>query len=129
MEGVRIHILPSSEIQYLDDKGFEYEERQSGGEILLIIRNYQLPAFYIPCRCSLMIKLPAGYPNANPDMFWTNPIIRLTNGSAPIASEVQESYNGESWQRWSRHMNSWRAGIDNIQTKLRAVKTELEKGR
>lgn len=129
MEGVRIHILPNSEIQYLEDKGFEYEERQSGGEILLIIRNYQLPAFYVPRSCSLMIKLPSGYPNANPDMFWTNPIIRLTNGSAPIASEVQESYNGESWQRWSRHMNSWRAGIDNIQTKLRAVKTELEKGR
>jgi hypothetical protein len=122
-------LIPESDLDFLREKQLAFEVEQSGGEIYIVVRNYQLPSAYRPSLCDLMIKLPAGYPNANPDMFWTTPGVRLANGSAPVAAEVQELYNNRAWQRWSRHTSAWRAGIDNLRTKLRSVRTELEKGR
>lgn len=123
------HRLPEADLAFLAERGYEYEVQCSGGETYLVIRSIALPPSYVPSTCDLLLKLPAGYPNANPDMFWTTPGVRLATGAAPAAAEVTEVYNGCNWQRWSRHTNSWRPGIDNLQTKLRAVKTELEKGR
>ena len=123
------HVLPEIDIEFLLGKGFQFEERQASGEVYLIIHDYPLPPSYTPQRCDLLLKLPAGYPNTNPDMFWTSPAVKLTTGAAPIAAQVMEVHNGRTWQRWSRHTTSWRAGVDSLRTKLRAVQIELEKGR
>ena len=121
--------LPEDDIQHLNAKGFRYEVRQNGGEILVFIHDYPLPACYTPASCTLLVRLLPGYPNTNPDMFWTTPGVRLTTGSAPAAAEVIEVYEGAQWQRWSRHAQQWRPGVDNLQSKLRSVRTELERGR
>jgi hypothetical protein len=121
-------LLPESDREYLDEKGYAYDVQQAG-DIFVTIRDFTLPEAYSPRSCTLLLKLPAGYPNANPDMFWTAPNVRLVGGGVPVAAEVVEVYMNQSWQRWSRHTNTWRAGIDNIQTKLRAVVSELVKGR
>jgi hypothetical protein len=121
-------LLPESDREFLDSKAYTYEV-QRAGDIYVLIRDFVLPEAYAPRTCTLMLKLPAGYPNANPDMFWTAPNIRLLGGAFPVATEVVETHMGQSWQRWSRHTNGWRAGVDNIQTKLRAVVSELAKGR
>ena len=125
----RNHVLPEDDIQYLTSKGLRFDVRQNGGEIFVLIHEYALPACYTPASCTLLLKLLAGYPNSNPDMFWTTPGIRLASGSAPAAAEVIEVYDGVQWQRWSRHTQQWRPGVDNLQTKLRSVRTELERGR
>lgn len=117
--------LPELDREFLDQKGYVYEVQQSGGDTYVLIRDFPLPQCYVPRSCTLLLRLPAGYPNANPDMFWTSPGVRLAAGGAPVAAEVPELYLGQSWQRWSRHTNSWRPGIDNLQTKLRAVISEL----
>lgn len=122
-------ILPEEDHEFLSARSLTFELVESGGWISLIIKNYQLPGAYVPGSCDLLLRLPPGYPNANPDMFWTTPGICLRNGGVPLAAQVVETYDGRNWQRWSRHNQAWRAGIDNIQTKLRAVKTELELGR
>ncbi|MFZ0819851.1 MAG: E2/UBC family protein [Candidatus Acidiferrales bacterium] len=124
-----IHLLPESDIEYLNLKEFKCELRVHGSDIHLIIDEFELPAAYTPRNCRLLLKLPAGYPNTNPDMFWTRPDIRLTSGEFPVAANVQETFVDGNWQRWSRHTNTWRSGVDNIQSKLRAVRTELDKGR
>jgi hypothetical protein len=73
--------------------------------------------------------LPAGYPNAHPDMFWTFPDVKLANGSWPKSSEHHYAYDGRNWQRWSRHyQGKWRAGIDGLRSYLAAVRTEIAKG-
>jgi len=123
------HILPEVDVEFLSNKGYDFEEYQTGGEVHLIIHNFPLPPHYVPRTCDLLLKLPAGFPNANPDMFWTSPIVRLANGESPVAANVTEVYNGRAWQRWSRHSTSWRAGIDNLRSKIRSVKTELDQGR
>jgi hypothetical protein len=123
------HLLPEDDVQYLTAKQLRYELRQNCGEIFILIHEYSLPSCYSPNRCTLLLKLLPGYPNTNPDMFWTTPGVRLTGGAVPAAAEVVEVYDGVQWQRWSRHAPQWRPGVDNLQTKLRSVRTELERGR
>jgi hypothetical protein len=123
------HLLPESDREFLDEKGYAYDVQQGGGDVYVLIMEFNLPEAYSPRCCTLLLKLPAGYPNANPDMFWTAPTIQLACGGAPVAAQVVEILMGQAWQRWSRHTSSWRPGIDNIQTKLRAVVSELAKRR
>ena|ERR1700737_3919482 len=123
------HYLPELDIEFLREKGFGFEEQQVGGEVHLIIRNFPLPPAYVPRTCDLLLKLPAGFPNANPDMFWTSPIVHLATGADPMSASVLEVCNGSTWQRWSRHCTSWRPGIDGLRSKLRSVQAELELGR
>lgn len=123
------HLLPEDDVRYLNAKGLKYEVRQNSGETLVLIHDYALPSCYAPASCTLLIRLLPGYPNTNPDMFWTTPGVRLATGAAPAAADVIEIYEGTQWQRWSRHAQQWRPGVDNLQTKLRSVRTELERGR
>ena len=121
-------MLLEQDADLLDEKGYLYEVKQEGGFVNLVIKNYPLPAAYRPAAVDLLIRLPAGYPNANPDMFWTRPDVRLANGAVPVTANVQETHIGLSWQRWSRHINGWRAGIDGLRNFLASIRRELEKG-
>jgi hypothetical protein len=131
MDGVaETQLLPDVDIKYLTDKSYRYTAAVEGGAVNVILHGYELPAAYVPQVCDLLIRVPAGYPSANPDMFWTSPDIRCRNGNYPKAAEAHETYAGRTWQRWSRHLppGSWRPGTDTIQTFLRAIRKELAKG-
>ena len=120
--------LPEIDAEFLDEKGINCEIIQGEGEVRVIFRDFPFPAQYVPRAVNLMIRLPAGYPNANPDMFWTSPDVKLANGRFPLNAEYHDPTAG-GWQRWSRHDNSWRAGVDSLRTKLASVRREIEKGR
>lgn len=126
-----IALLPESDREYLDEKGYDYEVEQVGGFLHLIIRDFGLPVAYNPQICDLLIRLPAAYPNANPDMFWTRPDVQLANGSWPTRANHWEDYSGLRWQRWSRHFpdGRWRAGVDGVDTYIASVRRELAAGR
>lgn len=121
-------LLPELDIEYLTEKGLDCEVVKSNGETRIKFPNYRMPAHYQPEQTTLLLRLPAGYPNANPDMFWTSPDVRLRNGTYPINSEYHDP-TADNWQRWSRHDYGWRPGVDDLRTKLAAVRRELEKGR
>jgi hypothetical protein len=122
-------LLPEIDRDFLEDKGYTYTVARAGGEILLIIRDYDLGAAYMPARADLMIVLPAGYPNASPDMFWTFPTVKLANGSWPTQAQHHQVYGDRNWQRWSRHFHlGWRPGVDNLRPYLAAIRKELAKG-
>lgn len=123
-------LLPEIDRDYLESKGYEYEVSPLGGETHLVLHNYEFPEAYAPRQADLLIILPAGYPNANPDMFWTCPDVKLVNGSWPTASQYHHTYGTRSWQRWSRHFpaGTWRPGVDTIRTYLASIRRELEKG-
>lgn len=124
-------LLLEDDARYLSGKQYRYSEEGMGGWVHVIVEDFALPCAYTPRTCRLLIRIPPGYPNANPDMFWTQPDIRLASGAVPQATECHETYNGQSWQRWSRHIpqGCWRPGTDNLQTFLRMIRLELEKGR
>ena len=123
-------MIPEVDAAFLNEKQYSYELNEENGVILVVIHSYLMPAHYSPSIVDLLILLPAGYPNAKPDMFWTTPDVKLQSGVWPKASDVHENKLGKSWQRWSRHFpnDQWRAGVDNLRSYLAAIRTELHKG-
>jgi hypothetical protein len=122
-------LVPETDRDYLKEKGFTFKATRVGADVHVVIQDFLLPVAYLPRTANLLIILPAGYPNANLDMFWTFPDVKLVNGGVPQNCDHHQTYDGISWQRWSRHFNSaWRQGVDNIRTFIASVKHELKKG-
>lgn len=122
-------MLSDSDEAFLKARGLDYEVISEGQMFSLIIRSYDLPDGYEPALVDLLLRLPMGFPDAAPDMFWTCPVVGYAGAAAPPATEVRLEYLGRTWQRWSRHLAlAWRPGIDNLQTYLRLIRTDLEKG-
>jgi hypothetical protein len=119
-------MLVEDDAAFLASTGWEHELALDGQFVCLVIRNYPLPRGYQPAHADLLLRLPQGFPDAAPDMFWFHPEVSYADGRVPPATGDRLSYGGRVWQRWSRHLASaWRPGIDNLQTYLRLIRTDL----
>ena len=105
-----------------------YELQPEGDLLNLIIFDYELPTGYELTVVDLLIRLPGGFPDAAPDMFWFDPPVRYPGGAEPPGATERGDFAGRTWQRWSRHLSGaeWRPGIDNLQTYLRFIRTNLQ---
>lgn len=131
-------LLPEDDIAFLNDKYPSHIVRQVGSEIHVVLPQFIFPAAYNPTLADLLLRLPAGYPNAAPDMFWTKPDVMLTNGAWPAASSHKEVpgsgagvevYENVQWQRWSRHFQGgWMVGKHGLRSFVGAIIQELKKG-
>lgn len=122
-------LLPESDRDYLVEKGFDCVVTQVGDAVHVVLRGFELPDTYRPHQVSLRIILPAGYPNADLDMFWTLPNVELASGAKPDRADVFQEFEGEQWQRWSRHFTKpWRQGVDDLRTFLATIRQELARG-
>lgn len=121
--------LLESDEDYLRGKDYNFEATEQGAELHVIIHDFPLPKTYSARSVDLLVRLPAGYPNAHPDMFWTIPRVTLVNGQVPQGAGANENHGGRTWQRWSRHWTTrWRPGTDGLDTFLVAVRSEIAKG-
>jgi hypothetical protein len=114
--------------RYLTERGIAFEEVEDGGAKAVILRGFALPPgrFDVPA-ADILILLPAGYPDNPPDMFYALPWLRLVPANQyPKAADHPVSFAGQNWQRWSRHNNAWRAGVDGIWTMLKRIETALK---
>lgn len=121
--------LPEEDQEYLVSKGVVYEEVEENGVKGLILREYTLPDDrYDAKQVDILIQLPSGYPDVAPDMFYLLPWVRLaSNNEYPSRADQPCSFNGQTWQRWSRHNNEWRPGVDTIRTVIKRIENALEK--
>lgn len=124
-------MLAEDDAKFLEEQGWAFEVQADGELINVVISNYELPAGYSVSETDLLLRLPAGFPDARPDMFWLSPPVSYDAGGVPPGSEQREEYLGRSWQRWSRHLGErdWRPGIDNLQSYVRFVRTNLQSAR
>ena len=99
---------------------------EAAGWIFLIVSDYLLPAGFTPNRVQLLLKLPPGFPDAAPDMFWLRPPVRTADGCLP-RSTCNERLLGNEWQRFSWHLapNAWIPGVSNLRDFLRCVAARL----
>jgi hypothetical protein len=120
--------LPSRDREYLESKGFVFQEIVDGQNRGIILPKFRLPAQkYDVSQVDVLIILPSGYPDVAPDMFYLEPWVKLVEGDRyPKATQSRLSFSGRSWQRWSRHNNEWRRGVDGIWTMLKRVEHALE---
>jgi len=95
---------------------------EPAGWTFLVIAGYPLPAGFVPNRVDLLVKLPPGFPDAAPDMFWTHPAVKAPNGSLP-RSTCSERLLGKDWQRFSWHLapGAWQPGVSDLRDFLRCV--------
>lgn len=123
-------MLPPNDREHLQQKGYTFEETSDGGMLCVVIKGFRLPAGYEPPVTDLLLRLPVGYPDAAPDMFWCNPPVRLgANGSFPQAADLMEQHLGGTWQRFSRHLapGVWRPGTDCLESYLSLIRRDLER--
>lgn len=120
--------LPARDREYLIEKGITFEEVIDGAQRGVILRQYPLPAgLFDTDRADLLILIPTGYADVPPDMFYLLPWVKLTGKNAlPRCADQPHVFAGQTWQRWSRHSNEWRPGIDGIWSMLKRVDHALE---
>ena len=121
-------LVPEVDREYLTGKGYKFSASRVGADVHVAIQHFSLPAAYLPRTVTLLIILPAGYPNANLDMFYTSPNVSLARGGVPVNCSAI-NHVGVPWQQWSRHFaTAWRQGTDDLRSFLASVRHELNKG-
>ncbi|ULO07056.1 hypothetical protein H1230_29630 [Paenibacillus sp. 19GGS1-52] len=125
-------ILPQREISYLTAQGYQYELHRNPmnpNETYLVLPNFDLGENYTPQSVKLLLKIPAGFPTAEMDMFWVHPAVHKKNGQAP-ATVSNEPYLGCNWQRFSRHRDpgTWNPVVGGLRAHFTFIAEALRKG-
>lgn len=120
-------LLLPADCRCLEDRGLLYEAEAEAGMICVVVRSWKLPAGYDRAESDLLVRLPAGFPDVAPDMWWLAPAVRLASGAEVQATQVAEFHVGREWQRWSRHFQpgQWRSGVDGLESYLALIQREL----
>lgn len=94
----------------------------------VVLPSWRVPAGYDRDSADLLLRLPAGYPDVPPDMWWFDPAVRLADGRSVQATDTVEQHLGRSWQRWSRHFQGgqWQSGVDGLESFLALIRRELD---
>jgi E2/UBC family protein E len=119
--------LPPTDSVFLADRDINHTIALDGGMTCVIFPNWPVPLGYDRQATDLLVRLPSGYPDVPPDMWWFCPGIKLADGRAAQATEAIERHLGRDWQRWSRHFQAgqWRSGIDGLESYLALIRQEL----
>jgi hypothetical protein len=122
--------LPEDDEAYLNGKRFTWELLPGGPGAYLVIRDFAVSGDkYDRDLTDLMIMIPAGYNQAQLDMYWVDPRLLLKNGQYPPAANVFETHLNRSWQRFSRHLSQWRPGLDGLPMFFALIQSELQERR
>lgn len=128
--GSHLHSQPPADYGFdarqLHDAGIDPSRAtihpQQGGWSFLVVSGYPLPAGFQPATVDLLVKLPPGFPDAQPDMFWVYPAVKTANGSLPRAT-CMESLLDKQWQRFSWHLaaGAWQPGVSTLRDFMRCI--------
>lgn len=121
-------LLPRQDHRYLEGRGITVREVVEGTKKGVILTGITLPeGKYQVAQADILILLPSSYPEVAPDMFYAVPHLKLVaDQREPRCTQVRQAFDGQTWQRWSRHNNQWRLGTDGIWTMLKRVEEALE---
>ncbi len=118
-----VSMLRHQDQQFLADSALTHTVATDGQFVDLIITGFPTAPGLAPGKVDMLIRLPLGFPDAGPDMFWVSPNIATVVGQPVAGTELTEVFANRAWQRWSRHIaGQWRPGIDNLETYLAYVR-------
>jgi hypothetical protein len=119
-------LLRARDATQLDKLKWPYSVTVEGEMICVVVSGYELPGGLSAGRVDLLMRLPRGFPDVAPDMFWLNPALQTAMGSEIAGTQSIEDYLNRSWQRWSRHFAPlWRSGIDDMASLLAMIRRSL----
>lgn len=112
---------------YLDEH-FVWEATVEGGMVCVTIVGYSLAAGLMPAATTLLVRLPSGFPDVAPDMFWFSEPVTRSDGTVIPATDVTEPHLARTWHRWSRHIaGQWRPGTDDLRSYLAYIRSCIQK--
>ncbi|MCY4610137.1 MAG: hypothetical protein OXC38_00245 [Gammaproteobacteria bacterium] len=123
-----MNFLPDRDREYLISKGISFEEVEDNGKKAVILKEQSLPVGrFDQEEVDVLIQLPRGYADVAPDMFYLLPWVKsVATKLYPPQADQPFNFGGQKWQRWSRHNNDWRPGIDGIWTMIKRIEYAWE---
>jgi hypothetical protein len=123
-------MLRPADAATLVDLGLDHRVDTESGFTLVQVEDYPVGDGLTPSTTTLLLRLPPGFPDATPDMFWLDPPVTTAANAAIPGTDVRETHLGRTWQRWSRHIQGqWRPGVDNLATYLAYIRRCLDHAR
>lgn len=121
--------LPDVEVSFLSNLDTVHETQVEGGMTCVVLHDWVLPPGFNRSSSDLLVRLPVGYPDTAPDMWWFSPPVLTEAGESLPNTESVEHYLGRDWQRWSRHFSSgqWQSGVDGLESYLALIRQDLER--
>jgi hypothetical protein len=119
--------LPAGDQQFLDERAIPHSVQVDGGMVCVVLSGWSLPAELNAPRVDVLIRLPGGYPDVAPDMWWVDPPLRRSDGTEIPATQVIEPHLGRQWQRWSRHFaaGQWQSGVDGLESYIALIRAQF----
>jgi hypothetical protein len=121
--------LPPLDAAYLEERAIPHTISSEGGMTCVVLPGWILPAGLSRPAADLLVRLPAGYPDVAPDMWWFSPDVCRADGQLAANTNVTERHLGRDWQRLSRHFQAgqWRSGIDGLESYLALIRHDLSR--
>jgi Prokaryotic E2 family E len=119
--------LPPADAAFLAERGIAHTVVADGPMTCVVFTDRPVPPGYNHSSVDLLLRLPPGFPDIAPDMWWVDPPLQLAGGGVVEATQLTEVYLGRSWQRWSRHFTpgQWRPGTDGLESFLARIRGEM----
>lgn len=119
--------LPPADAALLAKRGIAHSVVMEGPMTCVIFTDWPVPPGYNRTRVDLLLRLPPGFPDVPPDMWWVDPSLQLASGGTVEATQVTEVHVGRTWQRWSRHFapGQWQPGTDSLESFLARIRGEM----
>lgn len=115
---------------HLNSLGRQWETVMDASRRWLLIHDFTVPDGYTTRSVVLALEIPAPYPNAQIDMFYTSPTLSLISGGVIPCTQTFEAICGTQFNRWSRHrgpQTPWNPATDNVMTHLALVESAIAK--
>ena len=122
-------MLPAPDSAFLAERGLDYSTEVEGGMVCVVVSRWPVPSGYNVQKADLLVRLPTGYPDLAPDMWWFDPAVLRLDGCKIPNTEAVEHHLGRAWQRWSRHLEpgQWHSGVDGIGSFFTLIREELRR--
>jgi hypothetical protein len=119
--------LLKGDATFLDSLALRWESVVDGGVQAVVIYGWPLPPGYNAASADVHVRFNSGYPDTQLDMAYFAPALTRASGRG-INNLSMTSFDGRSWQQWSRHRtaaSAWRPGIDDLSTHMALVEDWL----
>lgn len=126
-EHIRTSGLPEADRDFLIARRIACDITVDGGMTNVLLFAWALPPGLNIDSADLLIRLPGGYPDVAPDMWWFDPPVLGRDGRSFPGTDAQETHVGRVWQRWSRHFQAgqWQSGADGLESYLALIRGVL----
>lgn len=100
---------------------------EEAGFTNIVVHGVHTSPLYRPDAVDVLIRVPLLYPDAAPDMFWTDPQLTLANGTLPKNADTIQNICMKPWRRFSWHRNGrWVPSADWIGSYLEFIRQRFE---